>query len=529
MTPWTKALRDARADEVAHADAAQYSAVMSPALLRKLAKSVQLEKKDRESIPRNYRPHLKQRYLHAIREYCGIRIRAAVCGRRAGKTFGGAADFAHELLNLWIDKRLGRGRWLGKPAPEWRPGRGAEPRAFIRAAVVAPTYALLNEPKIALQAMFGGLVSEGGLIVHQTKGCWWLAGGIRIDWLSADIPDRLVSHEYDAVWFDEAARIKASAWTDNMAPALASVGGSALFTSTPLGKNWLYETIWSRGDRRAATQVLGTGSHQSVDDYLDPEVACIAWTTAENTAVPRLAAEMEAMKKKMPLALWERNFLASFSSFLGQCFELRPDYHRTSDHVPNPLRFKRLAAGFDIGMAHKSAFALVGELNLGGWTELGTKSARNVLPHLDNAWDNRRRNDKGCWTSIAYNLLCETVGEGAWQAVPVNLPADRPDVYQHFERCGFNVQDAYQEHDPAVSWMQIALANRGFTFRTDAMWNCLESLHFPQDGESSKKLWVDENDDEWDALRYALSEPIYQAEFVGLTESESELVGMRAR
>ncbi len=36
-------------------------------------------------------------------------------------------------------------------------------------------------------------------------------------------------------------------------------------------------------------------------------------------------------------------------------------------------------------------------------------------------------------------------------------------------------------------------------------WRCLVNLRFPGDGERSRKLWVDGDDDEWGAFRYALS------------------------
>jgi hypothetical protein len=468
---------------------------------------------DFRAVPLNYQPHAAQRSLHRKR---GARFLAACCGRRGGKTRGGAAEFADRMLDDLEAKLAGTGRWTGQgPAPAWDPGPGKDPDPFLRYAVVAPTYALLDEPRIKLQQALG-MAEAGGLIVHQAGNVWWLIGGIRIDLLSGDRPERLVSHGYDGVWLDEAARLKPAVWRDNLRPTLSDTGGWCIMTTTPLGRNWFWRDVWAKSDPVAAAD-LAEELEQRLEDVLDPSFAGVGWTTADNTAIPHLAQEMEDARRQMPEALWRRNYLASFDAFEGQLFDLvQADHLRDGSVVFSPHALARKAAGLDLGWTHKTSLSLVGMTGDGRWHELATHAASQVLPNSDLVCARRVHGDRTVWTTIVYAAMRQAFGPNGWRSVPIHLPADRPDVVRLFRDCGFYVQPAFQSHEAAVTWAQIAFHNRQLTIGSRGLWRCLTGLHYPEQGRSSSKLWVNEADDEWDGLRYALSDPIQHGELVAV-------------
>lgn len=482
-------------------------------------------------VPREYVPHPAQRRMHAKQsEAFFARILAACAGRRGGKTQAGAAQFAWSVHYDLECKLLGRGRWEGEPHHPWRAGAGKNPEPFLHYAVVAPTYQMLDEPKMALRRYLGR-VEEGGIIVHQTDQTWWLVGGVRIDFRSGERPERLVGPGYDGVWFDEAARIKRDVWVDNMRPTLSDQLGWAIFTTTPLGRNWFYEEIWIHGDAQAAEDYADLHG-QDTAEILDDQYAAVAWTTADNTAIPHLAEEMATARRQMPEAQFRRNYLASFDAFEGQCFDLVQSQHWNGRVRYTASGLSKLYAGLDLGQTHRTALVLAGMDFRSDWHELHTESASQVDFYGDAAWT-KRDTDRSTWANRLYQAIVGVVGRGVasngrplWQLVPVFLPADRPDVKRAFRRAGFYVLDAYQEHEPAVTWVGIALHNGRLDISTRLMWRALSNLRYPAEGERSTKLWVDTDDDEWDALRYALSDVIRRGELEGV---DMRLAGWGAR
>lgn len=457
-----------------------------------------------------YVPTPAQRRFH--RRVSGKRFAVAVAGRRGGKTQAGAAEMRERILDDLARKLSRVGSW--KPAP------GRDPKPFLRYCVVSPTYALLNEPKMALQAYLG-LAEQGGLILDQGPTEWWLVGGIRIDFRSGDRPERLVSHGYDGIWLDEAARLKAGVWAENIRATLSDTMGWAIFTSTPLGRNWLYEQIWAKVDAKAAAEV-GKLENKRADDVLDAQFAGATWTTAENTALAHLAEEMARAQIELPEEQFARNYRADFDVFPGQIFRLVEAQHLIGT-APNPHDYQRHSAGFDIGDKHPTACSLWGAT----WglrpryEEIETESAPGVLFDDTADWERRER-DGSMWTSRVFRLFRRHVGE-RWREVPIKFPADRPDVRRQFEARGFNCETAYQEHEPAITFFQTGFHANRIGVRSGVLWRCLTNIRRPELGKRSTKAWVDEGDDEWDAARYALSELIMSGEL----PTQSTLTAMR--
>src|SRR5690606_23444028 len=121
-----------------------------------------------------------------------------------------------------------------------------------------------------------------------------------------------VSHGYNGGWMDEADRAKKEIW-DNLRPALSDHQGWCLFSTTPKG-GWVYRHVWAKCDRAAAEQVAQVEG-VDVEDVLDPEFGGLTWTTAENDALPHLAAEMEVARRQLPPAIFRREYLCDWDAF----------------------------------------------------------------------------------------------------------------------------------------------------------------------------------------------------------------------
>lgn len=466
----------------------------------------------RTAYPRDFRANTPQRRAKQLLDEGGFRFFIGAAGRRGSKTQLCAALMVDWIVRDLEHKTMGRGLWEGRPHEPWVKPEGKDPKPFLRYFVVSPTYGLNDEAKIALRQYLGHVDDPTpGLIEHQAEkpSTWWLKGGVRIDFLTADRPDLQVSHGYNGGWIDEADRTKKGIW-DNLRPALSDHQGWCLFSTTPRG-GWVFRHVWAKADRKAAEQVAKLEGLE-VDEVLDPQFGGLTWTTAENDALPHLAEEMEVARRQLPPAIFRREYLCDWGAFEGQCFDLRAENHHKWQAGRRHLR---IWAGMDLGAvgktSHKTSFSVTVEDLDHIFREAWTESGVDLMPFGDDAWSQRERGDRSTWANRLWHALRSLVGE-SWRRVPVFLPADASVVKRAFKGYGFNVQDAYQEHEPALTWVQVALHNGKATVGSEVLWHCLAAIRFPEPGKSSTKLWVAEHDDEWDGWRYSLSELIRRGE-----------------
>ncbi len=481
----------------------------------------------RLAFPRNFRPNTPQRRAREILLEGGFRFFIVGAGRRGSKTQFDGATFSDFIVRDITDKTTGSGRWTGRPADPWARGEGKDPEPFLRYFVLSPTHGLNDEPKIALRKYLGHVKDKvPGLIVSQKDhpSEWWLEAGVRIDFLSGDTPNMNVSHGYDGGWMGEAAKCKPAVW-GNIRPALSDKQGWCLFDTTPEGHNWLWREVWARANREAA-ELVATLEGCSVEDVLDPEFGGYTWTTAENDSLPHLKREMEIARRQLPDAVFRREYLGSWDAFEGQCFDLQTQHAAKWQGG----RHLRVQAGIDLGnvgrTSHRTSFTVWVEDYAHDWWDARTESGADMLPFGDNAWALRTRGDRTTWANRLWAALYEIAGDG-WRRVPVFVPADRPDVKRVFGEYGFNVEEAYQEHEAAVTWFQVAFKNARVKIGSDVLWNCLVGIHYPERGKASRKLWVDENDDEWDGARYGLTPQIRDGEMP--TRAPLSAMGWKAR
>jgi len=279
---------------------------------------------------RDYKPHEKQKEFHKSK----ARFKALAAGVRAGKTYGAAREF---IKKVYEDRAQKQGR--------------------LNYWIVAPDYNLTEVAREELADILGAdnpEEMESSPLVkkfNRSKLRLWLYGNILIEFKSAERPEKLVARGLDGVWIDEAARCAEVTWS-NIRSRLADRQGWALFSSTPMGKNWFYEQIFRLGDR--------------LDPLYDPLFSSFQFTTVDNTAVPGLTKEVELARKQMPWRYFKRDFLASFDAFVGQIYdEFNRKIHVVNKH---PKRFTRVIACKDWGFRPNPGVTLViGITGAGNW------------------------------------------------------------------------------------------------------------------------------------------------------------------
>jgi phage terminase large subunit-like protein len=126
-----------------------------------------------------------------------------------------------------------------------------------------------------------------------------LPGGGSVDVRSADKPDGLRGEGLDYVVMDECAFMQREAWTEAIRPALSDRLGSALFISTPKGRNWFWE-IHQRGIRQ----------EEGWQSFIYP--------TSANPFIDK--REIEAAKRDMPEIIFRQEYLAEFVDDQGGVF-----------------------------------------------------------------------------------------------------------------------------------------------------------------------------------------------------------------
>jgi phage FluMu gp28-like protein len=211
-----------------------------------------------------YCPHLGQQEFHEDPH----RFRVMACGRRFGKTLAACAEAVREAT--------------------------LRPKAVIW--WIAPAYSLAMigwrklEELLPLPIIAQKMISERRFVLVNGSSLW-----IK----SADNPDTLRGEGLDLAIVDEAAFVKEEAWTASLRPALADKLGRGVFISTPLGRNWFYQSF-----------LRGQGD--------DPEWKSWRFRTADNPII--LPGEIEAARRGMPERIFRQEFEAEFIEDAGAVF-----------------------------------------------------------------------------------------------------------------------------------------------------------------------------------------------------------------
>jgi phage terminase large subunit-like protein len=138
-----------------------------------------------------------------------------------------------------------------------------------------------------------------GAQVRESERTITLPGKGTIGVRSADNPDSLRGEGLDFVAMDECAFTREEAWTASLRPALADRQGSAVFISTPLGRNWFW---------RMYQAAIGG----------EPGWAAWQLPTSDNPYI--VPTEIEAARKLLPERIFQQEFMAQFLEDSGALF-----------------------------------------------------------------------------------------------------------------------------------------------------------------------------------------------------------------
>ena len=226
-----------------------------------------------------YKPHQKQKLFHESQ----ARFKVPVCGRRFGKTAMGAREL--EPLLMAPNRRI----WI-----------------------VGPTYDLgEKEFRVVWMDMIIrlGLGKERLVKRSYAKKQGDLSiefpWGTRIEVRSADRPENLVGEGLDYVIMSEAAKHTQETWDRFIRPALTDKRGSATFSTTPEGQNWIYR-LWQMGR-----------------DPNEPDFEAWQFPSWENPFVypgGRYDPEIVLAERTTPDEVFKQEYAADFTSFSGKIF-----------------------------------------------------------------------------------------------------------------------------------------------------------------------------------------------------------------
>lgn len=200
--------------------------------------------------------------------------------------------------------------------------------------VVAPTYDLTRKIYTYLAKWLGkscpqdikrGIIRASDRIgamkiINKKSGSW-------IEFKSAENPTSLLGEELDLCIIDECSRIKKDVWESYLYSRLTSRQGSAVFISTPFGKNWFYFE-WMKGK-----------------DPEKPEYTSFHFTSIDNPTFQQ--KEWDDAKNRLPEQVFKQEHMAVFLDDAASVF--RGVHEVVSGKMESPQSGHFYSMGTDLG------------------------------------------------------------------------------------------------------------------------------------------------------------------------------------
>lgn len=250
-----------------------------------------------------YFPHYYQVLFHTMHseEEKLLRFRHLVAGRRGGKTLSAAWDV---LFYCLFPTEF---HWDVHQKKDERP---------LHTWVLTKDYPTGR----AAWSTFLGVIRQVGLThgrefkMNKGERYFEFENGSLVEFKTAEDPESLRGAGLDILWIDEAAFIRTKDAYVVTRPALSDKLGIVLTTTTPSGKNWLYEEFWN--DQALVDEFQGRVEYRSLDNPYFPK------------------EEWEYAKKTMHPLLFKREYMAAFDAMAGK--ELHGDWlhYYTMDKDP---------------------------------------------------------------------------------------------------------------------------------------------------------------------------------------------------
>jgi len=203
------------------------------------------------------------------------RFKIAACGRRFGKSFLSINEMAKFA-------RVPNRRVLYL-APTYR-----QAKTVIWDELKSQLYAVNWIKKVNESDLTIRLVNNSTIVIR-----------------SSDNKDALRGAKYDYIVLDECAFMDADVWYSVLRPTLSDTGGHALFITSPLGRNWVYD-LW-------------------VNASVEQDWQAFQYTTLAGGFVP--PEEIEAARRDLDQKRFEQEYEAQFVNYAGVIFYAYSDEH----------------------------------------------------------------------------------------------------------------------------------------------------------------------------------------------------------
>ena len=168
-----------------------------------------------------------------------------------------------------------------------------------------------------------------------------LKNGSKISLRGADNPDSLRGVALDFLAMDEFAFIDESAWTSVLRPTLSDRQGSAMFITTPIGRNWAFD-LYQKG--------LDPSEHQW---------ASFSYTTIEGGRVS--AEEIEQARRDLDARTFRQEYEATWEEYANRiyyAFDRSLNVRRYTDPAPTHIS---VGLDFNVGQMSATLFARSGD------------------------------------------------------------------------------------------------------------------------------------------------------------------------
>jgi hypothetical protein len=226
---------------------------------------------------------------------------------------------------------------------------------------------------------------------------FWGGGSISVR--SAQVPDNLRGATLDFLILDEAAFFPNGRyiWFSVLLPMITASRGVVLFTTTPNGRNWLYE-LYRQGT--------------------DPLNKWYKSWRAPSTASPYQDLELLAqLKKEMHRLTWLEEFEAEFLADSGGVF-VGTEEAAILQPLKAPAEGRVYMAGFDVGSAHDNSTATILDITEypikqvygDSWNDLGTIPTALRIKQIIDLWQPEKAYmEKNSMGDMMFKLIKEIV------------------------------------------------------------------------------------------------------------------------
>lgn len=369
-------------------------------------------------------PHPGQREIHEH----PARFKVLAAGRRWGKTRLGVFEC------LDTASKGGRAWW------------------------VAPTYKMANVGWRPIQRLGVQIGAE----IRRADRQILLSNGGEVSVRSADNPDSLRGEGLDKVIMDECAFIAEAAWVESLRPALSDRLGSAVFYSTPSGRNWFWR-LHQKGLNEADWHSWQLPT--SNNPYIAPE-------------------EIEAARSMLPELIFQQEYLAEFLEHEGAVFRnILACLNAPLDPDPDDHKDHSKSMGVDWGK--QSDFT---SLSL-GCEDCGVELDKDRFNQIDYIFQRGRLRAMYDKWGPNISILAESNAMG--EPIIEQLQAEGLPVI------GFNTSATTKP--PLIENLALTFEREEFQFQDDPIWTgeleAYERIVSPATGRSQYSAPVGMNDD----------------------------------